>query len=142
MSDVEEKIKEIVNKETKAWDTQDVELLLSIFHPDMVWPWPKTSQDHDPINWVLELGRFDYERWKRGWEELFKTHELARNKRELKKIEISKERDAAFAVVDIDTLWVDSEGNENRWIGRVCKVYTLMSNKEWKLIMHTGVLEY
>ena len=41
MNDIEIKIKEIVDRETLAWDTQDVELLLTIFHPDMVWPWPK-----------------------------------------------------------------------------------------------------
>ena len=29
-------IEEIVNRETVAWDTKDVELLLSLFHPDMV----------------------------------------------------------------------------------------------------------
>ena len=29
-------IHEIVDRETRAWDTQDVELLLSVFHPDMV----------------------------------------------------------------------------------------------------------
>jgi hypothetical protein len=29
-------IKEIVNRETRAWDTKDVELLMTIFHPDMV----------------------------------------------------------------------------------------------------------
>ena len=29
-------IREVVERETRAWDTQDVELLLSIFHPDMV----------------------------------------------------------------------------------------------------------
>jgi hypothetical protein len=33
-----EEIEEIVNRETRAWDTQDVDLMLSIFHPDMVWP--------------------------------------------------------------------------------------------------------
>ena len=33
-----EQIEEIVNRETRAWDSQDVNLLLSVFHPDMVWP--------------------------------------------------------------------------------------------------------
>lgn len=59
----------------------------------------------------------------------------------MKKIEILKEGDSAFTVVDINTLWVDSNGNENHWKGRVDKVYTKV-NREWKLIMHTGALEY
>jgi hypothetical protein len=29
-------IEEIVNRETVAWDTKDVKLLLSLFHSDMV----------------------------------------------------------------------------------------------------------
>ena len=50
MSDEEIEIVEIVNRETKAWNNQDVDLLISIFHPDMVWPWPRASQSHDPID--------------------------------------------------------------------------------------------
>jgi ketosteroid isomerase-like protein len=141
MPNIKKEIEEIVNRETRAWDTQDIELLMTIFHPDMVWPWPRTPQSHDPMDWILEIGRYDYNRWKNGWLELFNTHKLAHNKREIKKIEISKEGDGAFAVVDIDTLWIDNEGNRNHWIGRVCKVYTKIEN-EWKLVMHTGTLEY
>ena len=37
-------IEEIVNREKRAWDTRDAELLLTVFHPDMVWPWPKTTK--------------------------------------------------------------------------------------------------
>lgn len=33
---VEQEIQEIVNRETRAWDMQDVKLLISVFHPDMV----------------------------------------------------------------------------------------------------------
>lgn len=107
----------------------------------MVWSWPPTVQSHDSMDWVLEQGRFNYKGWKNGWQELFDTHELIHNKREIKKIVISEERDGAFAVVDIDTLWIDSKGKKNRWKGRVCEVYTKMGN-EWKIIMHTGPLEY
>jgi len=134
-------IEEMVHRETRAWDTQDVELLMTIWHRDMVWPWPRTPQSHDPLDWVLEWGRYDYERWKRDWQKLFATHTLVHNKREIKKIVISKEKDGAFAVVDIDTLWRDKNGKDNHWKGRVCKVYTKMG-VEWKCIMHTGVLEY
>ena len=62
---MKEEIQEIVDRETQAWDTQDVELLLSIFHTDMVWPWPPTNNDHDPMNWVMVLGKFDHQRWGR-----------------------------------------------------------------------------
>jgi ketosteroid isomerase-like protein len=141
MEKIKKEVEEIVNRETRAWDTQDVELLLTIFHPDFVWLFPKTSHSHDPMDWHFVLGRFNYKRWKKVYQDLFNSHSLARNKREIKKIEISKEGDGAFAVVDIDTLWVNSSGNEDHWKGRVCKVYTKVNN-EWKLIMHTGALEY
>jgi ketosteroid isomerase-like protein len=141
MDDIKKEIKEIINRETKAWDTQDVELLMTVFHPDMVWPWPPHAKAHDPMDWVLVQGRFNYERWKRGWQELFDTHTLVNNKREIRRIVLSEQDDGAFAVVDIDTLWVDQEGAKNHWKGRVCKVYTKIGH-EWKLIMHTGVLEY
>lgn len=141
MRDVRNEIEEIVNRETRAWDTQDAKLLLTIFHPDMVWPWPRTPQSHDPVEWVMEWGRFDAERWKSGWQELFDTHTLAHNRRQLKKIEISKEGDGALAVVDIDTLWISHEGQHNHWKGRVCKVFSKV-NDEWKMTMHTGVLDY
>jgi hypothetical protein len=54
---------------------------------------------------------------------------------------ISEEKDGAFAVVDIDTLWIDKNSNKNHWKGRVCKVYSKIGN-EWKMTMHTGVLNY
>jgi len=141
MSNIESEIEEMVNRETRAWDTQDVDLLMSLLHPDMVWPWPRTAQSHDPMDWVMEIGRYNYDRWRKGWQDLFDTHTLIHNKRETRKIVISKEGDGAFAVVDIDTLWRGSDGNDNHWKGRVCKVYTKMKDG-WKLIMHTGVLQY
>ena len=136
-----EEIEEIVNRETRAWDTQDVELLLTIFHPDMVWPWPPTPRLHDPMDWVFVQGRYNYERWKKGWQELFSTHTLVHNRREMKKIEISREGDGAFAVVDVDTLWRDRAGREFHWKGRACKVYSKVGH-EWKMTMHTGLLAY
>jgi ketosteroid isomerase-like protein len=141
MGKEELEITEIVNRETRAWDTKDVSLLISIFHPDMVWPWPRTFQSHDPMDWIMPLGRFNAERWAKGWQDLFDTHRLVHNRREIKKIVISDERDGAFAVVDIDTLWIDRENRENHWIGRVCKVYSKVG-LEWKMTMHTGVLSY
>ncbi len=141
MNDVESEIQEIVDRETKAWDTQDADLLLSVFHPDMVWPWPKSSSSHDPMEWVLEWGRYDAQRWRRVWQELFDTHSLIRNDRVTKKIEVSQEGDGAFAVVDIDTLWRSPLGEEMLWQGRVCKVYSKVGG-EWKMTMHTGVLVY
>jgi ketosteroid isomerase-like protein len=137
----ETEIIEMVNRETKAWDTQDVNLLLTLFHPDMVWPWPVTPQSHDPMDWELVLGKFDRERWGKGWRELFDNFRLVHNKREIRKIVISAEKDGAFAVVDIDTLWIDKDNNRNHWKGRVCKVYSKVG-QEWKMTMHTGVLEY
>ncbi len=74
-------IEELVHRETRAWDTQNVDLLLSLFHPDMVWPWPPHAHAHDPLEWVIVWGRFDRERWGRGWQALFDSHELVRDRR-------------------------------------------------------------
>ena len=142
MTDASRAIEEIVHRETRAWDTQDVDLLLSIFHPDMVWPWPASSQSHDPMDWKMGMGRYHAERWPQSWQALFQTHTLIHNRRQIKKIEVSPEGDGAFAVVDIDTLWRREDGVTSHWKGRVCKVYTKLPSGEWKLIMHTGVLEY
>ncbi|HEU4595911.1 MAG TPA: nuclear transport factor 2 family protein [Pyrinomonadaceae bacterium] len=141
MSSVEEQIAEIVNRETRAWDTRDVKLLLSVFHPDMVWPWPPDEHAHDPATWVFWAGRYDYERWSRNWQTLFDTHALVHNRREIRKIVVTAEGDGAFAVVDVDTLWRDAEGRDFHWKGRACKVYSKVGG-EWKMTMHTGLLDY
>jgi ketosteroid isomerase-like protein len=138
----EQQIQDMVDSETRAWDTQDAEMLVSIFHPDMVWPWPPTSQAHDPAEWVFPQGRFDRIRWKQGWQELFRICELVHNHRHTVKIVVSAQGDGAFAVVDVDTLWRHKETGENfLWKGRACKGYTRVDN-EWKLIYHTGLLDY
>ena len=62
MTKEELEIDEIVNLETKAWDMQDGETLISIFHKDMVWPWPKTPESHDPMEWIMILGGYDKKR--------------------------------------------------------------------------------
>ncbi len=93
------------------------------------------------MNWVMVLGKFDYPRWRCIYEQFFREHTLVHNKRELRRIEIAGEGDGAFAVVDIDTLWVDTGGHENHWLGRVCKVYAKVGG-EWKMTMHTGALRY
>lgn len=141
MTKEELEIKEIVDRETKAWNTQDVGLLISIFHTDMVWPWPKTTSSHDPMDWEFVLGKFNKERWSKGWQDLFDSYRLEHNHREIKKIVVSDEKDGAFAVVDIDTLWIGKDNEQNHWKGRVCKVYS-KTDGVWKMTMHTGVLEY
>ena len=142
MKDVKAEIEEMVQRETRAWDTRDAGALVELFHPDMVWPWPPNSHDHDPATWVFVLGKFNRERWKNCWNELFQTHTLIHNRRVIRKVEMSQERDAALAVVDIDTLWRDHHGRDSHWIGRVSKGYTRMPDGTWKLIFHTGVLQY
>ncbi len=88
----EAEITEIVNRETRAWDTQDADLLVSCFHPAMVWPWPPTAQSHDPLTWVMVLGRFNADRWKRSWQALFDSHDLMRNAREIRKVVVGVRR--------------------------------------------------
>jgi len=139
--EAEKEIVEIVNRETRAWDTKDVDLLITVFHLDMVWPWPPSVGAHDPVDWVLMLGRFDAHRWKKVWQELFDTHDLIPNRRRTKRVEVSEQGDGAFAVVDVDTLWRDRNDQDFHWKGRACKVYSRVGT-EWKMTMHTGLLEY
>lgn len=141
VSAIEQEIVQMVNRETEAWDRKDAEALLSLFHADMVWPWPRTAQSHDPVDWVFVLGRYDRERWKQVWQELFDSHELVHNRRRICKIEVSAQGDAAFAVVDVDTLWRNHGGGDFHWKGRACKVYSKVDG-QWKMTMHTGLLEY
>jgi ketosteroid isomerase-like protein len=138
---MEEEIREIVERETRAWDTKDGRLLLTVFHPDMVWPWPPDADAHDPAEWVFVMGRYDGERWRASWQTLFDTHELIHNVRDIRKIVFTEEGDGAFAVVDVDTLWRDRGGHDFRWKGRACKVYSKVGG-EWKMTMHTGLLDY
>jgi ketosteroid isomerase-like protein len=135
-------ITDMVNRETEAWNRRDADGLVALFHPDMVWPWPPGPNDHDPISWIMPMGRFDGRRWRAIWQELFDTHDLVRNDRVVRRIEVTPEGDGAFAVVDIDTVWRRrADGAEDAWNGRVCKVYALCTDG-WKLTMHTGVLRY
>jgi len=108
----------------------------------MVWVWPPSNKDHDPLTWETDLGKFNYPRWKRFYSDFFEQHQLVHNRRHTQRICISKEKDGAFAVVDIDTLWRRKhDGKSMHWKGRVCKVYAKVGH-HWKLTMHTGVLEY
>lgn len=135
-------IREMVDRETRAWDTQDADALVSLFHPDMVWPWPPDAHSHDPATWVFPLGRYDRARWRAGWQELFRTHRLEHNVRSVVRIEVSAEGDGAFAVVDVDTLWRRRDtGHPFHWKGRALKGYTRVDDR-WLLICHTGLLEY
>ena len=137
-----EHIQSLVDRETEAWNKKDAETLVSLFHPDMVWPWPAHDHAHDPADWIFTQGRFNKERWKNQWNELFRTHELIHNKRRTIKITVSKEEDGAIAIVDVDTLWKNTAtGKTMRWNGRSCKGYTKVGHR-WFLIFHTGLLDY
>jgi ketosteroid isomerase-like protein len=135
-------IQEMVDRETAAWDRQDADTLVDLFHPDMVWPWPSHGEAHDPADWVFPQGRYDRARWKAGWVELFRTHALVHNIRRTVRVAVSEEGDGGFAVVDVDTLWRRrSDGEAFHWKGRACKGYTRVGPR-WLLIFHTGLLDY
>ena len=142
MNEIELQIQDLVDRETEAWNNQDAESLISLFHPDMVWPWPPDEHKYDPVGWVFPQGRYNRARWKSGWEELFRTHQLVHNRRNTIKITVSDEGDGAIAVVDVDTLWRNRlTGEAFHWKGRACKGYTKV-NGNWLLIYHTGLLDY
>ena len=64
MDEATAEIQAMVDRETRAWDDQDAEALVALFHPDMVWPWPPDEHAHDPGAWVFPLGKFDRDRYK------------------------------------------------------------------------------
>jgi ketosteroid isomerase-like protein len=138
----EDEVRAMVDRETAAWDRQDAEALIELFHPDMVWPWPPDAASHDPMTWVFPQGRFDRERWKAGWEGLFRSHELVHNRRRTVRVVVSEQGDGGFAVVDVDTLWRRrSDGQDFHWKGRACKGYTKVAG-QWRIIFHTGLLDF
>lgn len=64
MNSVEGEIQAMVDRETEAWNRMDAEALVSICHPDMVWPWPPDPHAHDPAEWklIMHTGLLDYGR--------------------------------------------------------------------------------
>lgn len=142
MANPVEEIGALVDAETAAWNARDADALVSLFHPDTVWPWPPNAAAHDPMEWVVPFGRFNRERWKSSWQSLFDTHELLHNVRKTLRIVVSDQGDGAFAVVDVDTLWRDrATGQPVHWKGRACKVYTKVDER-WLFLFQTGLLEY
>src|SRR5262245_27328439 len=142
MMEAETQIRALVDAETAAWNARDAGALAALFHPDTDWPWPPHSAAHDPIEWVMPLGRYDRERWTRSWQELFDTHQLVHNRRQTLRIAVSEQGDGGFAVVDVDTLWRNLKTDEVlHWKGRACKVYTNV-NGRWLFLFQTGLLEY
>jgi len=97
MITAEEQIRTLVDTETGAWNTRDANALVSLFHPDTVWPWPPHAAAHDPMQWVMPFGKFDRERWRSSWQALFDTHDLVHNKRETLRALVSEQGDGAFA---------------------------------------------
>jgi ketosteroid isomerase-like protein len=140
---VKKQIQAMIDRETLGWNTKNPDLFLDMIHPDMVWCWAPHPDAHDPIDWVFELGHFDRERWRKNWQNIFDNYDLIRNDRKTAKIEVTKEHDGAFAVVDIDTHWRHKVMKEDfPWKGRVCKIYTKLQNGEWKMFFQTGALRY
>lgn len=138
----EQQIRAMVDAETAAWNARDADALVSLFHPDTVWPWPPNADAHDPLTWVLPLGRFDAVRWRQAWQALFDTHELVHNVRKTLRVVVAEQGDGGFAVVDIDTLWKNHASHAPfHWKGRACKVYTRV-NGRWLFIFQTGLLDY
>jgi hypothetical protein len=72
----------------------------------MVWPGPRTSQSHDPIDWIGYLKLVvSIMRDEKKISRIFASHRLVHNNRKIVKIVVSKECNGAFAVVDVDTSW-------------------------------------
>ena len=136
-------IQALVDRVTMGLNFKNADLFLDVIHPDMVWPWPPKSGDHDPVRWEFVLGRFNKDRWRQNFQAIFDSYALVHNHRDTVKIELSPEEDAALAVVDVDSLWRDNKTKQEiHWKGRVCSIYTKTTSGEWKLISQTGPLDY
>src|SRR5260370_19675100 len=116
----------MVDRGTRSWNEQDAEARVELFHPDMVWPWPPDPLAHDPVGWILTQGRYDRERWRRGWQHLFDTHELLHNNRSIVMIAVSAEGNGGVAGGHVDTPRRPSTGHDFRWEGPGGKHYTLL----------------
>ncbi|RWI13532.1 hypothetical protein [Mesorhizobium sp.] len=126
----------LVDAETKGWDEKNIEPFLSMIHPDMAWPFAPNADAHDPIDWHFVMGRFDEEEWRRSYNGFFAAHDLIHNRRNTVKIEVAPTGDAAFAVVDIDTLWRNKEtGLDFPWKGRVCKIYSKAPKRRMEILL-------
>jgi hypothetical protein len=136
LSEVECEIRDMVERETRAWNDRDPEALVELFHPDMVWPWPPTS---DPT--IRRLGFFRRDDSIVSAGRADGCISSIRMSSCTVRIAISDEEDGAFAVVDVDTLWRDKSERDFHWKGRACKGYTRIA-AEWKMIFHTGLLDY
>ena len=141
MQNIESEIQEIIDKETAAWNTKSVNLLLSIFHHDMVWVWPTDPKNIDPMSWSSMLGKFDFDRWSTIYNNWFANFSPVKNIRKTQKVLVTKEGDGAFAVVDIDTLWVSHSNEQSHWYGRTGKTY-VKTTSGWKMINQVGVFDH
>ncbi|MBI1356725.1 MAG: DUF4440 domain-containing protein [Acidobacteria bacterium] len=133
---VVDKIEEIVHRESQAWDEGDVELLLSICHPDLVWVWPPSGFAGDLLAAKLQVSRFDPERWRAGWGGVL-ANELLRNDRKIRKVTVAPDGDSAVAIVDVETAWRTPEGSAG-WSGRSTKCFVRVGG-DWKMIAHIGL---
>jgi len=149
-ADRSHEIVEMVERESRAYDTADAKLMLTIYHPDMVWAWPPNEHAHDPMEWIMRVGRFNYDRWLKMTQLFMDTHTLIHNRREIRKILMTDEQDGALAVVDIDTLFQQHPDKESPWdqgggklhiVGRAAKIYTTVGD-EWKLLYQPGTMHY
>ena len=97
MSDrVKKQIQALIEREASGLNTKHADLFLDMIHPDMIWPWPRTSRDDDPVRWRFALGRFNKERWRQNFQAIFDNYDLVRNHRDIE-IEVSVEDDPSFA---------------------------------------------
>lgn len=49
----EAEIQDMVDRETRVRDAGDAGALVDLSHPDMVWPWPRDGDSHEPVDGVF-----------------------------------------------------------------------------------------
>lgn len=130
-------IMEVLERESRAWSARDVDGLLSVFHPDAVWPFLFNRLNPSPMVWRLTLDRFDSSAWGTYFQRIFEECAITKNVREVKSISFSTRGDQAIAVLDIDTAWLRRDGEPMRWVGRVAKVFSIMGT-EWRIMTQYG----
>ena len=66
---VQDEIQAMVDRETRAWGSQDADTLVSLFHPDMVWPGQRFKRSRS-TRLDMPDGCFHPDRWRSSWQTL------------------------------------------------------------------------
>lgn len=130
-----EAICSLVDREPSAWAAKDVEALVDLYHPEMVWT--TLTEDEGKVGLgSLMLSGLDADRWRAAWKRHFATHDLVHHEQETCEVHVAEDGSGGFAIVERDALWREKRSGEvERWNGRALKIYT-REGSGWRMRAH------